>query len=325
MFTQTNSVAVSDEQWREIVASITRRQFGISVGAATIAALAAACSGSDDAVAGSREGSRTVTHAMGKTVIAGAPSRVVALDSLPIDTVVSLGVSPIGAARAGSADELPQYLGARLDDAKIVGAIAEPNLEAIAALQPDLILSNKQRHGQLYDALSAIAPTVFSASPAVDWQGSVQLFAEALGKQQQASDQLAAFEQRAREVGERIGSAGKAAHTIRVMDTGLRLHGPRTFSGSVLTAAGFTVTGQPWDDKNDMVELSLENIDRIDSDFAFVATTNDAGDLGIPDSLVGQLGASTRGGVHQEDYRVWITGIGLAGANQILDSLDELG
>jgi hypothetical protein len=43
----------------------------------------------------------------------------------------------------------------------IVGSIAEPDLEWIVGLQPDLILSNKLRHEKTYDRFAAIAPTVF--------------------------------------------------------------------------------------------------------------------------------------------------------------------
>ncbi|MFC9550166.1 ABC transporter substrate-binding protein [Rhodococcus sp. NPDC056960] len=321
MRSATCSPNVTDVQWQEIVDALTRREFGAGLGTAALAAITAACA-RPDAAAGSDGEQRTVTHAMGTTTVSTRPSRIVALDSLPIDTVVTLGKTPVGAAQAGSADALPAYLGGGLDSTTVVGSIAEPNLEAIAALQPDLILSSKQRHGDLYDALSAIAPTVFAVSPAVDWQGTVRLFAEAMGESAAAKAKLSAFHARAAALSD--ATRGRTAHVIRVMDDGLRLHGPGTFSGSVLTAAGYTVTGQAWDAKNDMSEISLENVATIDSDIAFVANTAAPGELGIDPALVGQMGPSRRDGVHQTDYRVWITGIGLTGANLILDDLERL-
>lgn len=322
MRSATCSPNVTDVQWQEIVNALTRRQFGAGLGAAALAAFTAACAGPDTASADDSGGQRTVTHAMGTTTVSNRPSRIVALDSLPIDTVVTLGKTPVGAAQAGSADALPAYLGGGLDSTTVVGSIAEPNLEAIAALQPDLILSSKQRHGDLYDALSAIAPTVFAVSPAVDWQGTLRLFAEAMGETQAAEQKLSEFHARAAALSET--TRGRTAHVVRVMDDGLRLHGPGTFSGSVLTAAGYTITGQPWDAKNDMSEISLENVAQIDSDIAFVANTAGPGDLGIDPVLVAQMGPSRRDGVRQTDYRVWITGIGLTGANLILDDPERL-
>ncbi|MCQ4119673.1 ABC transporter substrate-binding protein [Rhodococcus tibetensis] len=317
----TCSPEVTDAQWQELVAALTRRQFGVGLGAAALAALTAACAGGEADSGTDAEGRRTITHAMGTTVVGGHPTRIVALDSLPIDTVVSLGKTPVGAAQAGSADGLPAYLGAGLVDTAVVGSIAEPSLEAIAALRPDLILSSKQRHGELYESLAAIAPTVFAASPAVDWQATITLFAEAMGEQDTAAQKLAAFHSRAAAVRARLGAGGRTAHIIRVMDNGLRLHGPGTFAGSVLTEAGFTITGQPWDAKNNMSEISLEHVNQVDSDIAFVANTLAPGQLGIAGELVAQMGASRRGGVHQTNYRTWITGIGLGGANLILDDL----
>lgn len=197
MRSATCSPNVTDVQWQEIVDALTRREFGAGLGAAALAALTAACARPDAATGSDSGAQRTVTHAMGTTTVSNRPSRIVALDSLPIDTVVTLGKTPVGAAQAGSADALPAYLGGGLDSTTVVGSIAEPNLEAIAALQPDLILSSKQRHGDLYDALSAIAPTVFSVSPAVDWQGTLRLFAEAMGETEAAEQKLSAFHARA--------------------------------------------------------------------------------------------------------------------------------
>ena len=312
---------VDDVRWNQIVDDLTRRQFGAGLGVAALAALAAACSGSD-AATGDTSGTRAVEHARGVTDVPFRAERVVVLDSLPIDTVVSLGVTPVGAAEAGSASSLPEYLGSGLDGTESVGKIAEPNLESIARLQPDLILSNDQRHGEIYESLSNIAPTVFAASPAVDWQGSIHLYADALGRTETADEALTRYHERTAALTERFAATPRTAHILRVVDPGVRLHGPRTFGGSVLTEAGLLVTGHEWDAKNDMAELSLEHVGLVDSDLLFIANNLPEGDLGLPPELVSQFGAAESGGIRQVDYRIWITGIGLAGANRILDDLE---
>src|SRR3546814_6831851 len=53
---------------------------------------------------------------------------------------------------------------------EVVGLIEEPNLEAIAAQRPDLILGAKERHEALYEELSGIAPTVFTESSGTNWK-----------------------------------------------------------------------------------------------------------------------------------------------------------
>ena len=49
-----------------------------------------------------------------------------------------------------------------MKDTEVVGLESEVNVEAIAALQPDLIIGNKMRQEAIYEQLSAIAPTVFA-------------------------------------------------------------------------------------------------------------------------------------------------------------------
>ena len=89
---------------------------------------------------------RTVEHAMGATDIPARPERVVVLDTGELDSVLSLGVTPVGAVTTAVSQAFLSYLAEGAADVEVVGTIAEPNLEAIAALQPDLILSNKVRH-----------------------------------------------------------------------------------------------------------------------------------------------------------------------------------
>lgn len=95
-------------------------------------------------------GARSVTHAMGTTEIIGNPERVVVLDTGELDSVLALGVTPVGAVTADATGAFQSYLGDRTKGIEVVGTINEPNLEKIAALQPDLILSSKTRHEEIY-------------------------------------------------------------------------------------------------------------------------------------------------------------------------------
>ena len=50
---------------------------------------------------------------------------------------------------------------AALDDSVTdIGTRSEPNMEAIAALKPDLIIANADNNSNVYDQLKAIAPTL---------------------------------------------------------------------------------------------------------------------------------------------------------------------
>ena len=131
---------------------------------ATAALALTACGGPREA-APDASPRRPITHAMGTTVVPATPSRVVDLDTQELDAALSLGVVPVGATRTAVDERLPSYLQRKAPaaDTQIVGTIQAPDLEAIARLRPDLILSSKLRHEEIYDKLSAIAPTVFAA------------------------------------------------------------------------------------------------------------------------------------------------------------------
>ncbi|HEX8767461.1 MAG TPA: ABC transporter substrate-binding protein, partial [Jatrophihabitans sp.] len=128
---------------------------------------------------------------MGSTEITGKPERVVVLDTGELDSVLALGVTPVGAVRADATTGLQSYLGERTQNVKMVGTINDPNLEEIAALQPDLILSNKVRHERLYDKLSDIAPTVFAEKVGAVWKDNFALAAEALGREEEGAAAMA--------------------------------------------------------------------------------------------------------------------------------------
>ncbi|MEK8106779.1 ABC transporter substrate-binding protein [Micromonospora sp. M12] len=136
---------------------------------------------------------------MGTTKVPAEPKRVVVLDTDKIDTALSLGITPVGAATAGEAKSWPTYFGAdKLAGIKEVGVLTEPDLEAINALKPDLILGSKFRQEKFYDELAAIAPTVFTDKVGITWKDNLLLDGRALGREQQAKDLLATYEKRAR-------------------------------------------------------------------------------------------------------------------------------
>lgn len=294
-----------------LIHRITRRRFGLA-GAAVLALSACGPEGRGGDTGGEGAGGRAVEDAMGAVTVPDRAERVVALDSLVLDTVVALGAPLVGAARAGSADGLPAYLGDGVEGVESVGEIIAPNVEAIAALGPDLILGTRLRHEEFHEQLSTVAPTFFVAEPAIDWQDSVLLIGEALGRAERAQEVLGRMLAEAVDAGLAVGAQAATAHVLRRLDNGVRLHGPGTFSGSLLGEMGFTVPEKDWD-ANDMVELSFENLDQIEADVVFVTD-----DLDLDDDLVAGIPAVAAGNAYSVDDRVWIAGIGVLGAERVI-------
>ena len=128
-------------------------------------------SGSDTAsgtASGTGSASVSVEHAMGTTEVDCTPERVVTLGQGQTDSTLALGVTPVGVVKPWT-DDWYDYLPDEVEQATVLGTELEPDLEAIAALQPDLILGSKLRHEAFYEQLSQIAPTVFSETIGVAW------------------------------------------------------------------------------------------------------------------------------------------------------------
>ncbi|VVE03083.1 iron-siderophore ABC transporter substrate-binding protein [Pandoraea terrigena] len=92
--------------------------------------------------------------------------RVVSLEFLFTESLLALDVTPLGVADPRAYAQWVKYRAERLRADSSVGTREQPNLEAIAALQPDLIVAYAYRHARLFDALARIAPTVvFNVQP----------------------------------------------------------------------------------------------------------------------------------------------------------------
>ncbi len=267
----------------------------------------------------SAETARTVEHARGTTEVPADPQRVVTLEPLELDTAVAVGVTPVGAAVASNVAGIPAYLG--VDDVEPVGTVPEPDLEAIAALQPDLILGTESRHSKLYDQLSAIAPTVFIASQADPWRDNAELIGEALGREDEVAEQIAAVDDRCAEIAAEHDLAGQTAQVIRPRDeTTLSLYGPVSFAGSLLECVGFTTPEHEWVDGL-QADISPENIVDARADAVFVTATDVDDPSAIPSAITQNADVFTD--VTLVDTSTWVSGVGPHGAQSVLDDIER--
>jgi iron complex transport system substrate-binding protein len=271
---------------------------------------------------------RTVSHAMGETEIPAAPSRVVVLDTGELDSVTAFGITPVGAVRAPVEDGLLDYLQEQTEGTELVGTISEVNLEAVAALRPDLILSSKLRHEEIYNELSQIAPTVFTETVGVVWKDNFQVHAEALGVEEEAARMLADYEGRAQQIGQDLQEErGKLPTVSMVRFLPTRLYQKASFIGTILEDVGLPrPASQDVDDF--AAEISAEQLEQADADLVFTAHYGPEEDTtkgALTSSPLWQsLGAVQRGDVYDVPDDHWMLGIGIQAANLVLDDIEEL-
>lgn len=310
-----------------------RKVLGLAAVAVGVALSIAGCgsSGSSGAPESAAQ-TRQIVHAMGTTAVPVQPKRVVVLDTDKVDTALTLGVTPVAAAKAGELTGWPTYFGAEATKGiKEVGTLQEPNLEAIAALRPDLILGSKFRQEKYYDELAKIAPTVFTDNVGKPWKENFLLDGEALGKEKEARDLLAAYEARAKALGGKLGDAAALKVSIvRFMPTEIRLYGPESFSGIVLSDVG---VGRPerqlLADKTDrrFDRVSPERVSEVDGDVIFIAAYGQkaaAQQVSVTAGPLWQsLSAVKAGKAYVVPDETWMTGIGVTAAGKILDDLEK--
>lgn len=305
----------------------------LAVAALALTACGSAADSEDspDAAGASSAGfPRTVEHAMGKTEIPAKPKRVVALDASFVDATLILDTPVVGYTDYRSINgKLPDYLGDDRNtlggEAEAVGTLAEPNLEKIAALNPDLIITAKVRHEKLYDQLSAIAPTVMSETTGPTWKDNIRLEAKALGAEDLAEKEISSYEQAAKTVGDAINAkaSNPAISVVRFVDGPTRLYQNASFSGIVLKDAGLKRPA-PQDVNDFALEISPERIKDADGDAIFVTVYAD--EKGLSAKTAGQFKANPlwkplAPKVHEVPDLTWMTAVGLQGAWSILTDL----
>lgn len=265
---------------------------------------------------------RTVTHFGGSTTIPAAPQRVVAISTGQLDGLLTLGVVPVGTTRGTGASLVPAYLASAFPDRAEqlsrladLGTRQEPNLEAIAAAKPDLILVNKAGAADYLDQLQAIAPTVLTEGTGVNWKQDFLLLADALGRTQQAQGVLDAFH------------ATAAAHAtgvvpsvslIRTTPDRTRIFGVASFAGSIAQDAGFARPASQQFEKTSE-DLSAEQLDRADADWIFSGVQAGAeGQSVTTNPIWPTLGAVKAGHVVPVDDDMWYLNAGPTAAATVL-------
>jgi iron complex transport system substrate-binding protein len=268
---------------------------------------------------------RTVRHALGSATIPAAPQRVVTLDTGEMDTAIDLGLKPVGVIDWTGAG-VPAYLATALQGVKVVGSIMEPDLEAIVALAPDLILTNRTRHEALYPRLAALAPTVLGERPGLVWRQNYELYARSLGRERQGAQSVAGYESKVKALNAKLPAPRPTVSVVRVTATNLRYYQRANFLGSILTDLGFPRPESQNVDDFALNNQSLETIGRSGGgDVIVLSIIGGAGNefaRQLQESPLWKgLPAVQASKVLVVDDNTWIAGLGYTAAGQILTDI----
>ena len=269
---------------------------------------------------------RVVEHAMGASQVPMAPERIVVIDTTPLDAALALGIQPVGTIRYGSS---PGYLGDVVHEIDVVGQYYQPNLETILRLSPDLILGAKSVSEGLYPKLSRIAPAVFieGAGYSWDWKNNFRLFAEAMGKSEQAEQLLTNYQQQLENLRNSIEPPPKTIIVSVLIATKGELvaHTSTSFSGSILEEIGFTRNSTQDTDEQFFVRLSREDLEGPDGDLIFLIHNPEWKSVSkadfVTDRLWSQLKAVRQNTICEVTGDVWASGRSILAAHQVLENI----
>ncbi len=284
-----------------------------------------------------KEGSKTentgytVEHAMGTTKLDKTPEKVVILTNEGTEALLSMGVTPVGAVQSWTGDPWYEHIAEDMKDVQVVGTESEVNVEAIAALQPDLIIGNKMRQEKIYDQLNDIAPTVFAETLRGYWKENFELYAKALNKEEEGKKVLADYDSRIQEIKTSLGDKiNQEVSIVRFMAGDVRIYHKDTFSGVILDQIGFARPESQNVDDFAEKNATKERIPAMDGDILFYFTyetgDGEASQLEkewIEDPLFKNLKVSQDGNVHKVNDTIWNTAGGVIAANLLLDDIEK--
>ncbi|SCX55536.1 iron complex transport system substrate-binding protein [Klenkia marina] len=282
-----------------------------------VAALAlSACGGSTDtggdapAAADDAAFPVTVEHIWGETTVPAKPERVVALGVTDSDPLLGMGVVPLAvtpfvfyADTNGVGPWAQDLLGGAEPE---VLTSSEVDVEAVAALRPDLIVGVSAGFDEpVYEQLSAIAPTLVrpegTVAYGVDRDTATRMIAQAVGEVDRGEELIAAADQAFADAvaahPEIEGATGVAA-----LYSGGQFYAflPADARGRALGELGMQLPAAITDqDTGDSfyVDVSAERLDLLDADVLLVLTDPDAVATVEADPVLAQVPVVARGGM----------------------------
>jgi iron complex transport system substrate-binding protein len=269
-------------------------------------------------------GPRTITDFMGRQVTLDAPpQRVIGMSGSINEMLFAIGVTPVGVTVAmdfpPEAANLPS-----------IGSGYQPDLEALAALTPDLIVADGQLNTQILDQLEAIAPTiVIMTLTAADVPMNIQLLGQATWHDAAASYAAMSYDDYLNLAGT-IGAGQEGPSILIIVGT---LDQPNygkstTYLGNMAAILGATNVADGKEDAGPYpgyAQLTTEEIIAADPDVIFTLTRGadvSMGETMKTDPVWSALSAVQNGKVYELDVNLFLQSPGPSFVHAMLKLYD---
>lgn len=246
--------------------------------AALFSLFLAGCSAGQENTNSENVATHSVTHELGTAEVPDKAERVVTLELGLTETAAALGVIPIGVADDDKPERIAEDTMKLIDGYTSVGTRAQPNLEVIRSLNPDLIIADVDRHESIYEELQKIAPTVAYKDDAANYETVVETttkLGEALNKESEAEKLITQHNQLSEELKSKMEVTDKTVLQAGYSEGNVfSVSTSSAFTPGFLTTLGVNYALQ--DDTATTQELTIEQLLKINPDTLIVTITEDA-------------------------------------------------
>ncbi|MCA5893478.1 iron-siderophore ABC transporter substrate-binding protein [Isoptericola sp. NEAU-Y5] len=321
---------------------ITTRPLVAGVTAALAVVALAACGTTEDPAAeaagetAAAAGPVTYTDERGEHTLDAPAVDVVSLEWGLTENLVALGVEPAGQADVAGYNtwDTVAPIDAGIPD---VGTRGEPSLDAISALEPDLVVTTTDIPENVIAQIEEIAPVLTlrgsdGEDPIGYMRQTVTTLSEVTGTQDQAEAVLADFDAKVVEATAALEEAGVGGAEFTMADgwlangtVSVRMYTPGSFFGALGEEIGLV---NAWTEGGDpdygLAQTDVEGLTQLgDVQFVYAANASEADPFadGLKDNKVWeQLPFVTAGDVHRIPDGIWMFG-GPLSAQAYIDAL----
>lgn len=272
----------------------------------------------------------SVETAIGRAEVPLAPETVAAYDLAALDTLDALGVDVAGV--PDFAASIP-HLQDSAEGAEVVGTLFEPDLEALNAIAPDLVIVGSRSSEQL-DSVSRVAPAIDMTVWGDDVPGQALARLEAYGRifglEEEAAAVAETFNQSIEEL--RAATDGKGSALI-VMTNGPKVsaYGAASRFGWVHEAAGLPEAVEGVDAATHGEAISFEFIHDANPDWlividraAAIGSEDQRAEVTLDNALVADTNAWKNGNViYVDGANIYLVGGGIQAMTQVFETLTE--
>ncbi|GGA01259.1 hypothetical protein GCM10008018_54510 [Paenibacillus marchantiophytorum] len=284
---------------------------------------------SDPLDAAIRRSLRTIIHLKGELLLQRQPEKIAVLDPQFMDHMLALGEQPAGSVMVtGYLNGFPEYLITKLRAVQALGTLNEPDLEALRALAPDLIICTEFQKN-IYESLTHIAPTVMLERNR-DWRETLRTLGRIMGKKLEAEQVIQQYKHKISGLKSLLAAKlhGQSVTMIRPRDNTIRLHTCAHRTAAILYSdLGLQPPKLAVDRKRTSSMIALEGLPELDADHYFVLTDNkfQAWSDEIQTTTTWKsLRAVQQQHVYHAKASIWIAYYGPIAMNQVVDQVAEV-